>query len=108
MTYLLGISAYYHDSAAAILKDGVIIAAAQEERFTRIKQDSNFPIKAIEYCLKENAPMFGGFKEFQKDMPDAVSQIMNSKNDTELPFYRTQGVLRNEMMQKLFNFLIRH
>ena len=51
MTYLLGISAYYHDSAAAILKDGVIIAAAQEERFTRIKQDSNFPIKAIEYCL---------------------------------------------------------
>ena len=53
MTYLLGISAYYHDSAAAILKDGVIIAAAQEERFTRIKQDSNFPIKAIEYCLAE-------------------------------------------------------
>ena len=53
MTYLLGISAYYHDSAAAIIKDGVIIAAAQEERFTRIKQDSNFPIKAIEYCLKE-------------------------------------------------------
>ena len=53
MTYLLGISAYYHDSAAAIIKDGIIIAAAQEERFTRIKQDSNFPIKAIEYCLKE-------------------------------------------------------
>ena len=53
MTYLLGISAYYHDSAAAIIKDGVIIAAAQEERFTRIKQDSNFPIKAIEYCLSE-------------------------------------------------------
>ena len=53
MTYLLGISAYYHDSAAAIIKDGIIIAAAQEERFTRIKQDSNFPIKAIEYCLNE-------------------------------------------------------
>ena len=53
MTYLLGISAYYHDSAAAIIKDEIIIAAAQEERFTRIKQDSNFPIKAIEYCLKE-------------------------------------------------------
>ncbi len=53
MTYLLGISAYYHDSAAAIIKDGVIIAAAQEERFTRIKQDSEFPINAIKYCLKE-------------------------------------------------------
>lgn len=53
MTYLLGISAYYHDSAAAIIKNGDIIAAAQEERFTRIKQDSNFPINAINYCLEE-------------------------------------------------------
>ena len=53
MTYLLGISAYYHDSAAAIIKDGIIIAAAQEERFTRIKQDSEFPINAVNYCLKE-------------------------------------------------------
>ncbi len=53
MTYLLGISAYYHDSAAALIKDGEIIAAAQEERFTRIKQDSNFPINAVNYCLKE-------------------------------------------------------
>ncbi len=53
MTYLLGISAYYHDSAAAIIKDGDIIAAAQEERFTRIKQDSSFPINAVNYCLQE-------------------------------------------------------
>ena len=53
MTYLLGISAYYHDSAAAIIKNGEIIAAAQEERFTRIKQDSNYPVNAVEYCLKE-------------------------------------------------------
>lgn len=53
MTYLLGISAYYHDSAATIIKDGEIIAAAQEERFTRIKQDSEFPVNAINYCLNE-------------------------------------------------------
>ena len=53
MTYLLGISAYYHDSAAAIIKDGEIIAAAQEERFTRIKYDSEFPKNAADYCLKE-------------------------------------------------------
>ncbi len=53
MTYILGISAYYHDSAAALIKDGEIIAAAQEERFTRIKQDSNFPKLAVEFCLKE-------------------------------------------------------
>lgn len=52
MTYILGISAYYHDSAAAIIKDGEIIAAAQEERFTRIKHDNSFPKNAINYCLK--------------------------------------------------------
>lgn len=49
---ILGISAFYHDSAAAIIKDGKIIAAAQEERFTRIKHDPSFPKKAIEYCLE--------------------------------------------------------
>jgi carbamoyltransferase len=51
--YLLGISAFYHDSAACLLKDGEIIAAAQEERFTRIKHDAGFPHNAIQYCLKE-------------------------------------------------------
>ncbi len=50
---ILGISAFYHDSAAALICDGKIIAAAQEERFTRKKQDSGFPIEAIKYCLKE-------------------------------------------------------
>lgn len=50
---ILGISAYYHDSAAAIIEDGVIMAAVQEERFTRIKHDPSFPIKAIEYCLEQ-------------------------------------------------------
>ncbi|MBN2590088.1 MAG: carbamoyltransferase [Sedimentisphaerales bacterium] len=50
---ILGISAYYHDSAAALVCDGEIVSAAQEERFTRKKHDSNFPLKAIEYCLSE-------------------------------------------------------
>ncbi len=50
--YILGISCYYHDSSAALLKDGKIIAAAEEERFTRKKHDHSFPLKAIEYCLK--------------------------------------------------------
>lgn len=50
--YILGISAYYHDSAACLVKDGEIIAAAQEERFTRIKHDHSFPTNAIKYCLK--------------------------------------------------------
>ena len=51
--YILGISAYYHDSAAALLKDGEIIAAAQEERFSRKKGDEHFPKLAIDYCLRE-------------------------------------------------------
>lgn len=51
MTAILGISAYYHDSAAALVVDGEIVAAAQEERFTRRKHDHEFPIHAIEYCL---------------------------------------------------------
>ena len=50
---ILGLSAYYHDSAACILKDGEIIAAAQEERFTRKKHDQNFPSNAIHYCINE-------------------------------------------------------
>ncbi len=50
---ILGISAYYHDSAASLLVDGQIVAAAQEERFTRKKQDASFPARAIEYCLSE-------------------------------------------------------
>ena len=51
--YILGISAYYHDSAVALIKDECIIAAVQEERFTRKKQDSSFPFHSILYCLKE-------------------------------------------------------
>ena len=51
--YILGISCHYHDAAAALLKDGVIVAAAEEERFTRKKHDTSFPINAINYCMKE-------------------------------------------------------
>lgn len=51
--YVLGISAYYHDSAAALLRDGAIVAAAQEERFTRKKGDAAFPTQAVRFCLNE-------------------------------------------------------
>ena len=51
--YILGISAFYHDSAACLLNNGEIVAAAQEERFTRKKHDARFPCLAINYCLKE-------------------------------------------------------
>jgi predicted NodU family carbamoyl transferase len=49
---VLGVSAFYHDSAAVLVDDGEIVAAAQEERFTRIKNDSGFPEKAVAFCLE--------------------------------------------------------
>jgi carbamoyltransferase len=52
-TRILGVSAFYHDSAAALVVDGRIVAAAQEERFTRLKHDHRFPINAVQYCLRE-------------------------------------------------------
>ena len=50
--YILGISAFYHDSAACLIKDGELVAAAQEERFTRKKHDPSFPKNAVAFCLK--------------------------------------------------------
>ena len=54
MSYILGISAFYHDSAAALINNGEIISAAQEERFTRIKHDSNYPKNAVNYVLNNS------------------------------------------------------
>ena len=53
MKYILGLSCYYHDSAACLLADGAIVAAAQQERFSRTKHDAGFPVDAIRYCLAE-------------------------------------------------------
>nr|MBA2438344.1 hypothetical protein [Acidimicrobiia bacterium] len=50
---ILGLSAFYHDSAAALVEDGHIVAAAQEERFSRKKHDARFPRHAVDYCLNE-------------------------------------------------------
>ena len=57
--HILGLSAYYHDSAACLLRDGVIVAAAQEERFTRRKHDERFPENAVAYCLQEGGIRLG-------------------------------------------------
>src|SRR3972149_6887163 len=56
---LLGLSAFYHDSAAALIEDGRIVAAAQEERFSRKKHDSRFPVHALRYCLTEGGVELG-------------------------------------------------
>jgi carbamoyltransferase len=60
MTTILGLSAFYHDSAACLVRDGEIVAAAQEERFTRKKHDSEFPTNAVAYCLREAGIDIGG------------------------------------------------
>src|SRR5436190_21886773 len=62
LRHILGISAYYHDAAAALVSDGEIVAAAQEERFTRKKNDSDFPHQAIDFCLRQ-----GGITVWQLD-----------------------------------------
>ena len=108
MISILGISAFYHDSAAAILVDGEIIAAAQEERFTRKKHDSSYPYNAVEFVLKfaklklseidhivfyekpflkferllETYVAFAprGFKQFTKSMPSWLREKLFQKN----------------------------
>jgi carbamoyltransferase len=63
-TYILGVSAYYHDSAACLVRDGQIVAAAQEERFTRKKFDARFPMHAIRYCLQAGGISLSDLKYF--------------------------------------------
>ena len=76
--YILGISAFYHDSAASIIRSGEIIAAVQEERFTRIKHDESFPIHSIRYCLQA-----AGIK------PDQITNIVFY----EKPFLKFERIL---------------
>ena len=71
---ILGISAYYHDSAAALVRDGEIIAAAQEERFTRRKHDPGFPEQAIRYCLEA-----GGITVDDLDVPQGDAALDQEK-----------------------------
>lgn len=76
--FILGISAFYHDSAACLLKEGEIVAAAQEERFTRTKHDARFPCEAIKYCLEE-----------AKISPDQIQSIVYY----EKPFLKFERLL---------------
>lgn len=80
--YILGISCFYHDSAAALIKDGKLVAAAEEERFSRIKHDSDFPSKAIRFCL-EHAEIS------EKDLDYAVFY--------EKPFHKFERILMSSM-----------
>ena len=70
MSTILGISAFYHDSAACVLKNGEIIAAAQEERFTRKKHDSSYPKNAVEFVLN-----FSNLKQIQLHYMDNLHHV---------------------------------
>ena len=74
MTAILGISAFYHDSAAALVVDGDIVAAAQEERFTRRKHDHDFPVNAIAYCLRE-AGLEESFKKSRTEAEKLLGKV---------------------------------
>ena len=83
MTYTIGLSAYYHDSAACILKNSEIVAAAQEERFTRVKHDASFPLRASMYCCKEAGINFSdidlvGYYEIPKLKLDRLTKTLKT------------------------------
>ena len=78
--YILGISCYYHDASAALLKDGKIVAAAEEERFSRKKHDTSFPINAISYCLKSQSISINDIAYIQQSL------FSISPQDIDLPF----------------------
>ena len=85
MTSILGISAFYHDSAAALIIDGKIISAAQEERFSRKKHDARYPFNAVEFVLnnsslKLNQILFNGFKILEFRIPN-IKKIIDKIND---------------------------
>ncbi|OGG92964.1 MAG: hypothetical protein A2527_04325 [Candidatus Lambdaproteobacteria bacterium RIFOXYD2_FULL_50_16] len=128
---ILGISAYYHDSAAALVRDGVIVAAAQEERFTRIKHDPDFPHEAVKYCLREagihlgqvdylvfyDKPLvkfdrlletyFGfaprGFRSFVTAMPVWLKEKLFLKETIKRELAQTFGIKKSELPQLLFD-----
>lgn len=127
---ILGISAYYHDSAAAIVEDGSIIAAAQEERFSRKKHDARFPENAIDYCLAESGsslqdldyivfydkPLIKferlletylayapkGFRSFAMAMPVWLKEKLFLKDQLKKSLAGFAGCDRNDLPQLLF------
>jgi carbamoyltransferase len=127
---VLGISAYYHDSAAALLRDGELVAAAQEERFTRKKHDARFPRHAIDYCLKEagvgirdldsvvfyDKPLVkferlletylayapNGFRSFLAAMPVWLKEKLYLKDTLKSEFAQLGGCKRKDLPALLF------
>lgn len=123
--YILGISCYYHDSSAALLKDGKIIAAAEEERFSRKKHDNRFPLKAIKFCLKKagidiNDVNYIGFYEkpflkFERllsqhleEFPKSYKTFLSSLPAWFIEKLRVPKIIRKELKYKGDIFFIDH
>lgn len=128
---ILGISAYYHDSAAALINDGLIVAAVQEERFSRKKHDPSFPTNAIKYCLQQanvtldridyicfyDKPLLKferlletylgftprGFKSFISSMPVWLKDKLYLKATLKREFSNLSGLPQNDLPKLLFN-----
>lgn len=128
--YILGISAYYHDSAVALIKDGKILAAVQEERFTRKKHDACFPLNGIQYCLQEagikltdldsvvfyDKPLIKferlletylayapkGFRSFLAAMPVWLKEKLFLKSTLKKEFVKIANCKENELPKLLF------
>jgi len=107
-TYILGISAFYHDSAAVLLKNGKIVAAVQEERFTRKKHDANFPKNAINYCLKfinsktEDYNKFVGFYEIPSLKENRIKSVVPN-NFSTYAYVRYMWERKKEKLQEELN-----
>ena len=128
--YILGISAFFHDSAAALIKDGELIAAAQEERFSRKKHDPDFPENAVAYCLKEagielsdlqyivfyDKPLLKferlletylsyaprGFSSFLMSIPVWIKEKLFLKKQLKMSFAAMSGIKEDDLPQLLF------
>lgn len=113
---ILGISCFYHDSAASVVRDGEIIAAAQEERFTRQKHDASFPKNAINYCLKEAGVSPGGldfiafydkpFVKFERILETAISYAPSGITQfiEAIPIWLKQKLWISELITKELGF----
>src|SRR3990172_8531598 len=95
--YILGISCYYHDSAAALLEDGVLVAAAEEERFTRKKHDYGFPDNAIDFCLRQ-AGITGADLDYVVFYEKPLLKFERILMNTLQTFPRSWAVFRESMI----------
>lgn len=112
---ILGISAYYHDSAAALIEDGKILAAAQEERFTRTKHDPTFPVNAIRYCCNGQAPDYAVFydKPFLKFERILETYLANAPSGfhsfrRSLPVWINQKLFQKSLLSNELRTLFPH